>query len=147
MLPKSCHQKTVTNLNTLRHVTLVEVRQSPYQASHRWLTLPRIHLWLLGVCGNCCRHSRESCTCDRRTVLQSGGETTRQQLAATQARTGRCPYLAGMVNMLGLGAVSTVLTAPRTAEQSEGGKTVGVDPTVITARGCALPTRMRITSY
>ncbi len=74
ILPKLCHQRTATSLNTSRHVTLVEVRKSPYKAIRKWLTTPRIHMWLLGVCRDCCCYLGKGCVGYRRTVLQSGSE-------------------------------------------------------------------------
>lgn len=58
--------------------------------------------------------------------------------------------MAGMVLERSCPELRLFLTHSRSAEQSEGGKTVGVDPTVITARWCysCLPQSVtRLTIY
>lgn len=69
-------------------------------------------------------------------IFQSGSEAIRRQLGAAEARTAGCTDLAGVVicndHLVSIGTVTEFMY--RAAEQSEGGKSVGVDPSVITAR-------------
>ncbi len=74
-------------------------------------------------------------------IFQSGREAIGRQLGAAEARTAGCTDLAGVVicneHPVSMGTVTEYMY--RAAEQSEGGKSVGVDPSVITARTSTYP--------
>lgn len=96
--------------------------------------LNSIYHWLYWLRWHCCNHFRQSSFGHRWTVFQSSIETVRRQLVTAQTRGRGSPYVARMVVPLGSRIPIQPLTANRAAEHSEGNKTVGIDPTVTTAR-------------
>ena len=95
----------------------------------------RIHKRIFWVSWDSYNYAGKGSTSNRWPVFQPSFEAIGQELGSTQARTGECSYLARMVcNMMPVLLSFCVSDETRTADQSEGGKTVGVDSTVITAR-------------